>query len=83
MVPWKEGKGYAKRALKEILLDARREGLAYVEITTTPSNIASQRVIQANGAEFIEKFTKTAHSAAPKNYDFESRSNNESPYARR
>ena len=60
VVPWKEGKGYAKLALKELLLDAPAEGLSYVEITTTPSNLASQRVIQANGGVFIERFTKTA-----------------------
>jgi predicted acetyltransferase len=61
VVPWKQGKGYATQALKEILLDAAAEGLSYVEITTNPLNVASQRVIQANGGVFVEKFLKTGH----------------------
>jgi predicted acetyltransferase len=60
VVPWKRGKGYATLALKETLLDASTEGLSYLELTTVPSNFASQRVIQANGGVFVEKFTKTA-----------------------
>lgn len=60
VVPWKQGKGYATLALKELLIAAPAEGLSYVEITTTPSNLASRRVIQANGGVFVEQFTKTA-----------------------
>ena len=56
VVPWKQGRGYATAALREILRDAKREGLRYVEITTAPDNIASQRVIEANGGVLIEKF---------------------------
>ncbi|MGC2406661.1 MAG: hypothetical protein WA431_09685 [Candidatus Cybelea sp.] len=34
----------------------RYEGLPYVEITTDPDNIASQRVIVANGGVMVERF---------------------------
>src|SRR5207342_659181 len=34
VVPWKRGRGYATRALRELLPQAKREGLRYVEITT-------------------------------------------------
>jgi predicted acetyltransferase len=33
-------------------------GLSYVEITTDPDNIASRRVIEANGGILVEHFTK-------------------------
>ena len=58
VVPWKQGKGYAKRALKLLLPEAVAEGLPFVEITTDPENIASQRVILANGGILVEHFTK-------------------------
>ena len=56
VVPWKQGRGYAKRALRELLLDVKAEGLRYVEITTAPDNVASQRVIEANGGVLVEDF---------------------------
>ena len=58
VVPWKEGRGYAKRALALVLPEARAEGLDYVELTTDPDNLASQRVIEANGGKLIERFIK-------------------------
>jgi len=58
VVPWKQGKGYAKRALELLLPEAAAEGLPFVEITTDPENIASQRVILANGGILVEEFTK-------------------------
>ena len=58
VVPWKQGKGYAKRALNLLLPEATAEGLPYVEITTDPENIASQRVILANGGVLVEHFIK-------------------------
>jgi predicted acetyltransferase len=58
VVPWKSSQGYATAALRSLLLDAPGEGLAYVDITTSPDNLASQRVIQANGGVFIETFVK-------------------------
>ena len=41
-----------------MLREARARGLPHVEITTTPANIASQRVIRANGGVLIEEFEK-------------------------
>lgn len=58
VVPWKQNLGYATEALGQLLPEAKREGLAYVEITTDPSNIASQRVILANRGVLFEKFVK-------------------------
>jgi predicted acetyltransferase len=66
VVPWKQGRGYATRALGLILVDAKAEGLAFVEITTTADNVASQRVITANGGELYERFNKPAdYGGAP------------------
>ena len=56
VVPWKQSRGYATRALAEMLGDAKAEGLRYVEITTQPNNVPSQRVITANGGVLIEEF---------------------------
>ena len=58
VVPWKQGLGYAAEALRQLLPDAAARGLRYVEITTEPGNIASQRVIEANGGQLIERFTE-------------------------
>jgi predicted acetyltransferase len=58
VVPWKRGRGYAKLALGLILPHARAEGLPYVEITTDPENVASQKVVLANGGVLVEQFTK-------------------------
>jgi predicted acetyltransferase len=58
VVPWKQHRGYAKSALRFILPEAKAVGLPYVEITTDPDNIASQRVIEANGGILVEHFIK-------------------------
>lgn len=60
VVPWKQGRGYATRALRLLLPEASSEGLAFVELTTDADNIASQRVIEANGGELVERFHKSA-----------------------
>ena len=60
VVPWKQRRGYATRALREMLEEARVEGLRYVEITTDLDNVPSQRVIEANGGELLEEFDKPA-----------------------
>lgn len=57
VVPWKRRRGYATRALALILPEVAREHLRYVEITTTPENVASQRVVESNGGVLIEEFT--------------------------
>lgn len=58
VVPWKQRRGYATAALRQFLPSAKEEGLSYVEITTDPQNLASQRVIEANGGVLHERFVK-------------------------
>ena len=60
VVPWKQGQGYAKSALGQLLPQAKAVGLPFVEITTDPDNTASQHVILANGGYLVEKFDKPA-----------------------
>ncbi len=60
VAPWKRGQGYATRALALILPVARARGLAYVELTTDPDNLPSQKVITANGGRLLERFRKSA-----------------------
>ena len=59
VVPWKRGRGYATEALRLLLPQVWQEGLTYVEITTDPDNIPSQRVIEANGGLLVERFIKS------------------------
>jgi predicted acetyltransferase len=66
VVPWKQRRGIATRALGLMLELARGRGLAAVEITTDPDNLASQRVITANGGTLVERFDKgKAYGHAP------------------
>jgi predicted acetyltransferase len=60
VVPWKQRRGYATQALRQVLQEAEAEGLRYVEITTDPDNIPSQRVIEANGGVLLEEFLRPA-----------------------
>jgi predicted acetyltransferase len=66
VVPWKRGRGYATAALAQMLDAARELQLPYVELTTAPDNVASQRVILANGGALVERFiTPRAHGQRP------------------
>jgi predicted acetyltransferase len=56
VVPWKRRRGYATSAVRELLPEAIALGLRYVEITSEPENVASRRVIEANGGTLIEHF---------------------------
>jgi len=59
VVPWKRRRGYATRALALLLEeDVKKSGMPFVELTTDPTNLGSQRVIMANGGELFEHFTK-------------------------
>ena len=60
VVPWKRRQGCATQAVREVLPHARALGLPYLEITTDPGNLASQKVITANGGVLVEAFTKPA-----------------------
>ena len=65
VVPWKQKLGYATRALELLLVDAKHEALSYVELVAQSSNIASQKVIEANGGTLVERFADSnAHSGA-------------------
>jgi len=61
IVPWKQRRGYATAALAMLLRDVRATGLKYVELTTDPENVGSQKVIVANGGVFVERYNKSAH----------------------
>jgi predicted acetyltransferase len=43
-----------------LLPEARAMGMAYVELTTLPDNIPSQKVITNNGGVLVERFEKAA-----------------------
>ncbi len=60
VVPWKQRRGYATAALRDMLREIAAEGLRFVEIVTDPDNMPSRRVIEANGGVLVEEFTKPA-----------------------
>jgi predicted acetyltransferase len=60
VVPWKQRRGYASAALGQMLVEARKAGLPWVELTTDPDNEASQKVITNNGGVFVERFRAAA-----------------------
>jgi predicted acetyltransferase len=49
VVPWKQRHGYATQALRLMLPIAAASGLAWVDLTCDADNLASRRVIEANG----------------------------------
>ena len=66
VVPWKQRLGYATQALRLLLPEAKAEGLTHVEITTDPHNVASRRVVEANGGVVVEQFVRPpAFGATP------------------
>lgn len=60
IVPWKQRRGYATQGLRLLLRQAKRPGLDHVEITTKTDNLASQKVIEANGGRLIGPRRKIA-----------------------
>ena len=60
VAPWKRGRGYATRALALTLPLAAGQGLPWVELTADPENLASQKVILANGGRLVARFVKSA-----------------------
>ena len=52
VAPWKQRRGYATRALALILPDCRQVGLRRVLVTCDDDNIASRKVILANGGVY-------------------------------
>jgi predicted acetyltransferase/GNAT superfamily N-acetyltransferase len=70
VVPWKRGRGYAKRALALMLIEARGAGLTFVYVTARPDNVASQAVIRANGGRLVERFREPAAYGAEESLRF-------------
>lgn len=70
VVPGKRGQGHATRALGLLLPEARALGLRHVELTTDPENVASQRVIIANGGVLLGGFRKEAAYGAAEGLRF-------------
>lgn len=60
VVPWRRGEGHATAALGALLPLAAEQGLRWIDLTTDPDNVASHRVIVANGGRLVERFTKPA-----------------------
>lgn len=60
VVAWKRRRGYATEALRLMLPAVRKEQIPYVEIVTDVDNVASRRVIIANGGTLFEQFEKDA-----------------------
>ncbi|HSV77958.1 MAG TPA: GNAT family N-acetyltransferase [Ramlibacter sp.] len=53
VVPWKRRQGHATHALDLLLAEARALALPYLELTTDTGNLASQKVILANGGVLV------------------------------
>jgi predicted acetyltransferase len=67
VVQWKQRRSYATQALALLLPAARGEGLGHVDITTDPDNIASQKVILANGGRLVGPFRREpSYGATPR-----------------
>ncbi|MEM7213597.1 MAG: GNAT family N-acetyltransferase [Pseudomonadota bacterium] len=56
VVPWRRNQGHASAALIAVLPMARAVGLNHVDLSTDPDNLASIRVMERAGAEFVERF---------------------------
>ena len=66
IVPWRRREGLATAALAALLPEARHVGLTAVDLTVDPSNIASVRIIEANGGQLVTRREKLpAHGDGP------------------
>lgn len=66
IVPWKQRRGYATRALSLILPVARVEGMARVLVTCDADNLASKKVIEANGGRLFGVTPRDPETGKPK-----------------
>jgi len=57
VVPWRQKEGLATAALVGILPEARAIGLKHLDITTSPENPASIRVIEKSGGALVCRYT--------------------------
>jgi predicted acetyltransferase len=53
-----------------LLTEVPRDDFEYVELTTDVTNLASQRVIEANGGIRVETFSKPAFHGGAKSYRY-------------
>lgn len=67
---WKRQQGYATSALAQMLNEVRPLGIPFVELTTNPDNIASQKVIAKNGGVFVEEFEKEPENGGGRNFRY-------------
>ena len=69
VVAWKRRRGYATAGLGLLIERLRHSGevpLTYLDITTSRDNIASQKVIVANGGELVDSWDHSpSHAGAP------------------
>lgn len=56
VVPWRQGEGLATAALTAILPEAKALGLKHLDITTSPENPASIRVIEKSGGLLLKSY---------------------------
>lgn len=49
IVPWKQRRGYATEALRQVLDVVRKEGFVRISLTCDANNVGSIKVIEANG----------------------------------
>jgi predicted acetyltransferase len=56
VVPWKQQAGCATAGLRLMLLEAQWRHLAHVEISTSPHNLASRRVVERNAGVLVDTF---------------------------
>lgn len=60
VVPWHQRRGLATRALASLLPEVADLGLRWIEITCSPGNVGSRKVIERNGGRLIEAFAAPA-----------------------
>lgn len=53
---WKRNKGYASEAVRQILPEAIKLGMPFIEVVTNIENASSQKVIAKNEGILIERF---------------------------
>lgn len=61
VVPWKQCRGYATRALALMLPIAAEAGLSRVLLTCDDDNVPSRKVIEANGGSFVAQVPVPEH----------------------
>ncbi|WP_350223815.1 GNAT family N-acetyltransferase [Rhizobium sp. CNPSo 4039] len=62
VVPWKQGRGYATKALQLLLPRAKKAGFANISIVCNEDNLASKRVIEKAGGVLCRTGTHASDS---------------------